>query len=134
VRTIASASEGLEPLEADRIDELFQPTPTRVVPGTVWTWDEAKKELKSIRVSTGLTDGQFSELRQGDLTVGQQLVTSIIVPQTAAQRQQSIFGQQPGGRGGGLQPGGLPGGGGGFGGGGNQGGGARGGGGGGRGN
>lgn len=109
---------------ADKIDELFQPTPVRNSPGVLWTWDEANKKLSETRVVTGLTDGTFSQLVSGDIKVGQQVVTSIVVPQTTAQRNQqnNLFGNQGRQGFGGMQPGG-PGGPGGFPGGGNPGGG-----------
>jgi len=99
---------------ADKIDELFQPTPKRIMPGAVWTWNKEKKELKEIRVRTGVSDGQFSELMlPSELTVGTTVVTGVIIPQTQQQRNQNnqnIFNQRggPGGfqGGGGLQPGG----------------------------
>ena len=73
----------------------------------MWTWDEAAKKLTETRVVVGLADNQFSELLSGDVKPGQQVVTSIIVPLTTAQRnaQNPLFG---GGRGnfGGMQPGG----------------------------
>ena len=40
---------------ADKIDELFEAMPTRCQPGQVWTWDEAKKELKQINIRVGVT-------------------------------------------------------------------------------
>lgn len=94
-------------LGAGKIDALFQPTPVRQRPGSVWTWDAANKKLTEIRVVTGLADNQFSQLISGDVKPGQQVVTRIIVPLTTAQRnaQNPLFG---GGRGnfGGMQPGG----------------------------
>jgi HlyD family secretion protein len=100
-----------------KIDALFAPLQVRPQPGTVWTWDEATKTLKDIRVTTGVFDNQFSQLLSGDVAVGTELVTNIVLPVTAAQRaaqQQSIFGGQQGRGGfGGPQPGGFPGGGGG---------------------
>ncbi len=101
-----------------KIDSLFAPIQLRPQNGTVWTWDEATRTLKDLRVTTGLNDGQFSQLLTGDVTEGMQVVTSIILPVTAEQRaaqQQSIFGGQQGrGNFGGIQPGGGgPGGGGG---------------------
>ncbi|MEO7191027.1 MAG: efflux RND transporter periplasmic adaptor subunit [Vicinamibacterales bacterium] len=99
-------------LDADKIDDLFAPTERRTINGQVWTWDADKKELKSIRVTTGINDGTASQLVNGDLTVGQQVVTNIVLPITAAQRQnQSIFGQQPNRGGGGFGPAPLGGGG-----------------------
>jgi HlyD family secretion protein len=102
-------------LNAEKIDDLFTPVQTRTTRGQVWTWDEANKKLEAIRVVTGITDGQFSQLISGDAKVGQQVVTNIVVPLTAAQRQaqqSSIFGQQqrgggPGGFGGPGGPGGF---------------------------
>ena len=64
-------------LDAERIDDLFPSVPRRTQTGSVWTWDEAKKELKQIRVTTGITDGQFSQVLAGDVTVGQQVVATI---------------------------------------------------------
>jgi HlyD family secretion protein len=95
------------PLESGKIDALFQPTPVRQRPGSVWMWDEAGKKLTETRVVVGLADSQFSQLISGDVKPGQQVVTSIIVPLTTQQRnaQNPLFG---GGRGnfGGMQPGG----------------------------
>jgi HlyD family secretion protein len=102
------------PLDADKIDELFLPTPVRQRRGSVWTWDPQAKKLAEIPVVTGLADNQFSELISGDVKPGQQLVTSIIVPLTTQQRnaQNPLFGGQRGNFGG-MQPGGDRGGGGG---------------------
>jgi hypothetical protein len=76
----------------------------RITPGQVWQWDEAAKQLTSVRIQTGITDGQFSEIVSGDVNAGDQVVTNIVLPVSAAQRQQqqqNIFGGQQGGRGGG---------------------------------
>lgn len=121
-------------LNADKIDELYPALQTRRQTGSVWTWDEPNKKLTEIRVVQGVTDGQFTELVSGDVKVGQQVVTAIVVPMTQAQRNQNnsnLFGNQQRGGGPGFGQGGQ----GGFGGqpGGGGGGGARGGGGGGRG-
>jgi len=92
--------------EALQMDDLFQPPPSRVAGGQVYTWDEANKKLTQINITVGLRDDQFSQLVSGDLKPGQQLVSGIIIPLTTAQRNQqnSLFGNQ--GRGGfGMQPG-----------------------------
>ena len=99
-----------------KIDALFAPIQLRPQNGTVWTWDEATKTLKDFRVTTGLNDGQFSQLLTGEVAEGMQVVTSIVLPVTAEQRaaqQQSIFGGQQGrgGNFGGIQQGGGGGGG-----------------------
>ena len=88
-----------------------RPLLVRQRPGSVWAWDEAAKKLTETRVVVGLADSQFSQLISGDVKPGQQVVTSIIVPLSSAQRNQQnpLFG---GGRGnfGGMQPGGRDGG------------------------
>ena len=68
---------------ADKIDDLYEAMPSSVSPGQVWTWDEAKKELKQINIRLGITDGQFSELLNGDVQVGQQIVTGVVLPLSA---------------------------------------------------
>jgi HlyD family secretion protein len=104
-----------------KIDALYTTTaPPRTV-GQVYTWDEANKKLTPIRVVTGITDGQYEALLSGDVKVGMQVVTGVILPQTAANRNQNNIFQQPGRGFGG--PGGFGGGGFGGGGGGNRGGG-----------
>jgi HlyD family secretion protein len=119
-------------LNAEKIDELFAEVQKRIEPGTVWTWDEAKKELKQIQIRQGVSDGTWAELVSGDLQVGQELVTNVVVPmaqRTSPTGQNPLFGNQPGrgglggDRGGGGRGGGNPGGGGGGGGGGRGGGG-----------
>ncbi len=110
--------------EGQKIDEFFQPVPRAESRNAVWTWDEAKKELKEIQVRLGVTDGTFSELVQGDVKVGDQLVTTVTLPRpTAPTMGNNPFGGQqnrggPGGfgpaaPGGGGNPGGGRGGGGG---------------------
>jgi hypothetical protein len=104
-----------------KIDEFFQPVPRAESRNSVWTFEEGQEGkpgvLKEIQVRLGVTDGTFSELIQGDVKVGDQLVTSVILPRPAAPTMGSNpFGQpqrgQPGM--GGMQPGGgNPGGGGG---------------------
>ena len=68
---------------ADKIDDLYEAMPSSVSPGQVWTWDEAKKELKQTNIRLGITDGQFSELLNGDVQVGQQIVTGVVLPVSA---------------------------------------------------
>ena len=105
---------------ADKIDELYEPMPAQISPGQVWTWDEDKKELKQTNVRLGLTDGQFSELLSGDLQVGQQIVTGVVLPVTktpGTNNANPLMGPQRGGQPG-FGPSGPGGGGGGRGGGG----------------
>ncbi len=61
-----------------------------------------------IQVVLGVTDGSFSELVSGDLKVGDQLVTGVVLPlsqQKANTSGNPFVGQQPG-RMPGMQPGG----------------------------
>jgi len=99
---------------ANQIDDLFAPVPRPNTPGTVWVWDESAKILTSVPVRLGITNGQLTELIDGDIKVGQQLVTNVILPQTstASAQQNSLFNNGGrGGPGGGFGP---PGGGRGF--------------------
>jgi len=121
----ATPPPALNTMGVEKIDDLFKGVPKQISPQSVWTWDEAKKELKQINIRVGVTDGTFSELVSGELQVGQQIVTNVILPRaaTTAPGQNPLFGNQPGrgqfpgggpgGPGGGGNPGGRGGGGGG---------------------
>ncbi len=129
----ANAVQGPVTLAADRganvIDQLYEPVQRPDASTTVYvvTGTPEKPELKSVRVRTGITDGQASEVLSGELQEGQEVVTSIVLPAKAAagaannlfmgQPQRGGPGQgQPGGGAGGARPGGAGGGGGGRGG------------------
>ena len=103
-------------LNAEKIDELFEPVQRPEQRATVYTWNPGKTpaELKQVNVRLGVTDGTFSELLSGELQVDQQVVTGVIIPQAQRPNQpgQSIFGQPQRGGPGGMMPGGGPGGGG----------------------
>ena len=104
------------------IDSLFPPLPRQESPGRVYVYhkdekDPTKKELKSINLRLGVTDGQVSQVISGDIHEGMEVVTNIITqaavrPGFTGPQQGNPFFQGPGG---GRGPGG-PGGGGGFGG------------------
>jgi HlyD family secretion protein len=121
------------PLNAEKIDELFEPVQRPEQRASVYTWNPSKTpgELKQVNIRLGVTDGTFSELLSDNLQVDQQVVTGVIIPQAQRPTQpgQSIFGQPQRGGPGGMTPGGFGPGGGGPGGGGGGGGGGRGGGG-----
>jgi HlyD family secretion protein len=87
------AGAAAKPLHANQIDELFAPVPRPNTSGTVWVWDESAKSLTSVPVRLGITNGQLTELLQGDIAVGQQLVTNVILPQasTASAQQTNVF-------------------------------------------
>lgn len=101
---------------ATTIDALFGPLPTVQTSGQIWLFKEGK--LSRVPLRLGITDGQQTELIQGDLKEDEDVVTNVT---TAAQRAASaaagsslpIFGQQQRG---GFQGGGFQGGGGGRGG------------------
>ena len=88
---------------ANQIDDLFAPVPRPNTSGTVWVWDESANALPSVPVRLGITNGQLTELLDGDIKVGQQLVTNVILPQTstASAQQSNVFGNmnRSGGRG-----------------------------------
>jgi HlyD family secretion protein len=100
---------------ATTIDTLFAPVVIPERPGTLWTWTD--KQLKPVRIRYGISDGTWSELVEGDLKEGQEVVTNVttgLEPRTTpgqGGQQNPLMGPQRGGRGG--PGGGGPGGGGG---------------------
>jgi HlyD family secretion protein len=94
VAAAAPAAAPATPRHANQIDDLFAPVPRPNTSGTVWVWDESANTLTSVPVRLGITNGQLTELLEGDLTVGQQLVTNVILPQTstASAQQTNVFG------------------------------------------
>ena len=107
---------------ATTFDALFAPLPSVESAGRVWLYKD--KLLSPLRVRTGVSDGQNTELIEGELEEGAEVVTNVIV--AAETRPAPGAGGFPGlGQ---PQRGGFPGGGnnrGGGGGGGNRGGGGR---------
>jgi hypothetical protein len=61
--------------EATTIDALFGPLPTIESTGRVWMQVDGK--LTPLRVRLGITDGQVTELIEGDLEQGAELVTAV---------------------------------------------------------
>jgi hypothetical protein len=102
---------------ATTIDALFGPLPQVETRGQAWVY--ADKQLRPVRLRLGISDGQLSELLEGEVQPGTELVTNINTGQEV--RTQPGFGGFPpfmgpgGGRGGdrGGGPGGNRGGGGG---------------------
>jgi HlyD family secretion protein len=95
---------------ATTIDALFGPLPRVESRGQVWVY--ADKQLKPVRLRLGISDGQTTELLEGDLQPGTELVTNVTTGNEAV-RTQPGFGfppfMGPGGRGGdfrGAPPGG----------------------------
>ena len=103
---------------ASTIDSLFAPLPIIETSGRVWLF--TSKQLKSSRVRTGVSDGTFAELLDGDLQEGQEVVVNLTTGLEQQQRpgqqgsQNPLMGPQRGGpgRGGPGGGGGNPGGGG----------------------
>ncbi len=104
----ATALTAASQASAQTIDQLFGPLPTTESMGRVWV--NAAGQLKAVRLRLGITDGTYTELLSGELTVGQEVVTGIVTPaQAAATATRSpLMPTGPGGRqgGGGQRPGG----------------------------
>jgi HlyD family secretion protein len=92
---------------AQTIDALFGPLPARISTGRAWLWLAGQKQLKAVRLRLGITDGQYTELLEGDLQAGADLVTAVTLGTESANRNPTQTGnpllqqQQRGGMGGG---------------------------------
>ena len=106
-----------DPQNSEEIQELFKPIATATSPGRVWLFVD--KQLKPVSVRLGITDGTFTELVNGEVQEGTEVVTGMTgvgaTRSAATATGNPLLGQQQQQRGGG--PGGF-GGAGGFGGGG----------------
>jgi HlyD family secretion protein len=106
-----SASLTPKAAPATTIDALFGPLPAVESTGRVWLYVD--KQLKPVRVRIGISDGQASELIDGDLNEGTEVVTNVITEtqatRPAAGAGNPLFGQPQRG---GFPGGGFPGGGG----------------------
>jgi len=95
---------------ATTIDALFGPLPRTESGGRVWLYVD--KQLKPVRLRLGISDGQNTELIEGDLQEGAEVVTNVST--TAETRPAATafpFGQPGRGRDGGFPGGGFQGGG-----------------------
>jgi hypothetical protein len=70
--TIASRNAG-----ATTIDALFGPLPRVETTGRVWLF--ADKQLKPVRLRLGVSDGQVTELIEGNLQEGTEVITNITI-------------------------------------------------------
>ena len=81
--------------EGAKIDELFTPTPKRLTPGQVWIYDEADpdpaRRLHPVTITTGISDGPFTEVVSGDLAPGAQVVTAVEPPASTQTGFGSLF-------------------------------------------
>jgi HlyD family secretion protein len=97
---------------ATTIDALFPPLDPVDSRGRVWTWDADRKVLSPHSIRLGITDGQLTELLEGNVQDGTQVVTHVVTQQSVRPAgftqnpTANPFMQQPGGG----RPGAFPGG------------------------
>jgi hypothetical protein len=90
---------------ATTIDSLFAPLQTVETRGRAWLYEA--KQLKSVNVRLGVSDGTFSELIEGDLKEGQEVVVNMLTGLEPVNRPgqpttgNPLMGPQRGGPGGG---------------------------------
>jgi hypothetical protein len=111
----STSTSPTSPANAPTIDALFAPLPPTENRGRLWMY--VNKQLKSVAVRTGITDGTWTEIigleggEGGELEAGAEVVTTVVTGLEQAQRpgQQGPGGSplMPQGRGG---PGGFGGG------------------------
>jgi HlyD family secretion protein len=88
----AAPTPNPKPAGATTVDALFGPLPEVETRGQVWRYVD--KQLTPTRLRLGITDGQVTELLEGDLEPGTELVTNITTG-TEAVRAQPGFGFPP---------------------------------------
>jgi hypothetical protein len=88
------------------IDSLFAPLQATESRGRIWLYEN--KQLKSVPVRLGVTDGTFSEILDGDIKEGQEVVTNMVTGLEPTNRPgqgqgagNPLMGPQRGGPGGG---------------------------------
>src|SRR5450756_2379225 len=74
------------------IRDRFGPLPARISTGRAWLWLAGQKQLKAVRLRLGITDGQYTELLEGDLQAGADLVTAVTLGTESANRNPSQTG------------------------------------------
>lgn len=109
----AEASTSARKEGATTIDALFAPLPRTESVGRAWLYVD--KQLRPIRLRLGISDGQNTELIEGDVKDGTEVVTNVT---TGAETRPAATGNFPFGQpgrggfpGGGFPGGGFPGGG-----------------------
>ena len=110
-RAAAAAAPTSAMAGATTIDALFGPLPARVSQGRVYVWLPNEKKLKSVRLRLGVTDGQYTELLEGEIPTNAELVTAVTLGTESANRNPSqssnpLMQQQRGGMRGPGGPGG----------------------------
>ena len=86
------------------IDSLFGPLPVEISSGRVYLYID--KQMKLVRVRTGISDGTYTELISEDLKEGQELVTDVNTGQVRATTPFGPGQQRPGQTSNPLMPGG----------------------------
>jgi hypothetical protein len=73
----AAPSASARNAHATTIDALFGPLPPSESQGRVWRY--IANQLKPVRMRLGITDGQATELIEGDLQEGAEVVTNVVI-------------------------------------------------------
>jgi HlyD family secretion protein len=79
--------------QATTVDALFAPLPAIETRGQAWL--HVDKQLKPVRLRLGITDGQATELIEGDVKEGDELVTNVTTGSEAARPTPGGFGGFP---------------------------------------
>jgi hypothetical protein len=108
----ATSGTGMAQTGAETVDQLLPPVQRRELRNQrVWLWVAGPNNTFTLKpvngLTTGVSDGQFTELVAGDLKEGDKVVTNFVIPGAkpatpAGQQQGNPFqqGQPGGGRGG----------------------------------
>ena len=99
-RSSANAPQPSAASGPSTIDALFAPLARSETFGRAWLYVE--KKLQPVRLRLGISDGQVTEIIEGDLKEGQDVVTNVVLPgQTTRPATNAFPGFGPqGGRGG----------------------------------
>jgi len=54
--------------------------------GRAWLWLSGQKQIKRVELRLGISDGQYTELLEGELQPGQELVTGVLLGTEATNR------------------------------------------------
>lgn len=78
----SSPDRSIAGTSAQTIDSLFGPLPQTESRGRVWLY--LNNQLKGVRVRLGITDGTYTELLDGELQPGAEVVTGVTLPAQSA--------------------------------------------------
>jgi HlyD family secretion protein len=71
---------------ATTIDSLFGPLPVTESRGRIWLYLAATKQLKPVSLRLGISDGTYTEVLDGELQPGQEIVSNVLTGLEPAQR------------------------------------------------